>query len=203
MSDERQKLLSILEMLELKEVPRMGWVVRGVRDGESVADQSYGVTLLTLLLGPREGIDVGRALKIAVVHDLAESVMGDIPTPAAKMMGEQAKEAAEAEILSRLVDGHEAKNEIEKLWREFRDRTTPEGRFVRAVDKLEMFIQAFQYEREGNQRLWRFWTWEDNLKDLGFPEVEKMFEELVKLRDENMSQQRSTLEMDQGIDSDG
>jgi putative hydrolase of HD superfamily len=202
MSPERRKILTILEMMELKEVPRMGWVVRGVRDGESVADHSFGVALLTLLLGPEEGIDVGKALKIAVVHDLAESVLGDIPTPAAKLMGEAGKEVAEEGILSRLLQGHETKSEIEALWKEFRDRSTPEGRFVRAVDKLEMFLQAFQYEREGNRRLWRFWTWEDNLRDLGFPVVEKAFEELLKLREEDNNQQRSPLEMDQGIDSD-
>jgi putative hydrolase of HD superfamily len=189
-------------MLELKEVPRMGWVVRGVRDGESVADHTFGVALLTLLLGPSEGIDVGKALKIAVVHDLAESVLGDIPTPAAKMMGNDEKEVAEEKILTKLLADYGSRSEIEELWKEFRDRTTPEGRFIRAVDKLEMFIQAFQYEREGNQRLWRFWIWEDNLKDLGFPEVQGMFEELAAFREEVLTKQRRALEMDQGIDSD-
>jgi putative hydrolase of HD superfamily len=202
MNQRRKKLLTILEMMELKEVPRMGWVVRGVRDGESVADHTFGVALLTLLLGPSEGVDVGRALRIAVVHDIAESVLGDIPTPAAKLMGETGKELAEEAILSKLLNGHDTRAEIEELWKEFRDRTTREGRFVRAVDKLEMFIQAFQYEREGNRRLWRFWTWDDNLKDLGFPEVEKIFEELLKLREQDPHEQRSPLEIDQGTDSD-
>ncbi len=60
----------------LKDTPRNGWIRREVENPESVADHSYGLCLLTLILCPPE-LDRLKCLEFAVVHDLAESVTGD------------------------------------------------------------------------------------------------------------------------------
>jgi putative hydrolase of HD superfamily len=70
------------------------------------------------------------------------------------------------------------------LWKEFADRSSLEGRLVRAVDKLEMFTQAYQYEREGNRMLEKFWGYEDNTKDFDFEEIQGLYEELLRMRAE-------------------
>ena len=177
----------ILEANELKSIPRMGWRVRGIRDGESVAEHSYAVALICLLLADRLDLEVdrGKLLEIALLHDLPEHMLGDIHAPATRVLGEDVKEAAEARVLQRLFDGLAKRDEYVSLWREFAERSSIEGRIVRAVDKLEMFTQAYQYECEGNRMLEDFWGWEDNLRDFEFDEIKKLYDELLRLREKD------------------
>ncbi|HMV69905.1 MAG TPA: HD domain-containing protein, partial [Myxococcota bacterium] len=70
-------LEALVACLDLKALPRAGWVRRGVEAPESVAAHSWGVAWLVLALAPPE-IDRGRALTYAVLHDLAEVRTGDI-----------------------------------------------------------------------------------------------------------------------------
>lgn len=37
---------------------------------------------------------------------------------------------------------------IQALWEEYEAQATPESRLVRDLDKLEMVVQAFEYERD-------------------------------------------------------
>jgi len=180
------RLLSvILEANELKTIPRMGWRVRGVTSGESVAEHSFAVALICMLMADRieEPVDREKLLMIALLHDLPEHMLGDIHAPAAKILGEEAKEEAELRILERLFDGIEEGPRYVKLWKEFAERSSVEGRLVRAVDKLEMFTQAYQYESAGNRMLDDFWGWEGNMKDFSFDEVRRLYDELTRLRE--------------------
>ena len=174
----------ILECNELKAIPRMGWRVRGVRDGESVAEHSYAVALIAMLVADRLDIDIDREklLKIALVHDLPEHMLGDIHAPATRLLGEDVKEAAELRIIERLFTGLEDGSEYVDLWKEFADRSSVEGKLVRAIDKLEMFTQAYQYECAGNRMLDDFWGWEGNMRDFGFSEIRELYDELMGLR---------------------
>ena len=68
----------------LKSEVRTGWSIEGVPHPESVADHTWGMTLLLLHAFDRtaehgeEGIDRERTLRIAIVHDLQEAVTGDL-----------------------------------------------------------------------------------------------------------------------------
>jgi len=189
MNDVRKLLEVVLECNQLKSIPRMGWAVRGVRNGESVAEHSYAVALLCMLLADRIGIavDSGKVLRIAILHDLPEYVTGDIHAPATKVLGEDVKEAAEERVLERLFARIEGGgDEYVALWREFVDRSSVEGRLVRAADKLEMFTQAYQYELEGNRRIEDFWGYEDNTRDFDIKEIRDLYEELRALRRETL-----------------
>ncbi|MFH1689510.1 MAG: HD family hydrolase [Candidatus Eisenbacteria bacterium] len=177
----------ILECNELKAIPRMGWRVRGVRDGESVAEHSYAVALIAMLLADRLDIDLDREklLKIALIHDLPEHMLGDIHAPATRLLGEDVKEAAELRILERLFTGIASGVEYVGLWKEFAERSSVEGKLVRAIDKLEMFTQAYQYECAGNRMLDDFWGWDGNMRDFGFDEIQELYDELMGLRTRN------------------
>jgi putative hydrolase of HD superfamily len=174
----------ILECNELKAIPRMGWRVRGVRDGESVAEHSYAVALIAMLLADRLDIDVDREklLKIALIHDLPEHMLGDIHAPATRLLGEDVKEAAELRIMERLFTGLQDGEDYVQLWKEFAERSSVEGRLVRAIDKLEMFTQAYQYECAGNRMLDDFWGWEGNMRDFEFEGIQELYDELMELR---------------------
>lgn len=114
----------------------------GVEGPESVADHSRGLAWLVLALCP-PSLERGRALAIAVVHDLAEARTGDITphdgVPAAR------KATAEREALADLVAPLPGAAELRALREEYATRSTPEGRFVKACDKLEMALQAARY----------------------------------------------------------
>src|SRR5437868_14974074 len=84
-----QSLVRFLEQVsKLKTTPRAGWQRCGVEPCESVADHTFGVALLALLLPdaehsgeparPRAGLDREHCIALALVHDLAESIVGDI-----------------------------------------------------------------------------------------------------------------------------
>lgn len=137
MSPLRERLI---ELLALKDLPRAGWVRAGVQQPESVAGHSWGVALLVTTLCPPE-LDRGRALAIAVLHDLAEVRVGDI-TPH-DGVPEAEKHAMEAAAMRALLAPLPAAPELLALWAEYGD--SPEGRFVKACDKLDMALQAARY----------------------------------------------------------
>ncbi len=49
-------------------------------------------------------------------------------------------------------------NEYIQLWEEFESGTSPEARFIKQVDKLEMVLQASIYERQGWDNLDEFFN---------------------------------------------
>lgn len=152
----------------LKRLPRTGWLLAGVAQPESVADHSWATALLAISLaeqinrdpvasGLSGPLDVGRVALIAVVHDLAESVITDLPRRATQLLGKDVKHQAEAVALGTLASDL-PESEIVALWQEYGELSTPEGRLVYDADKLEMVHQAFVYERAGNQNLGEFWS---------------------------------------------
>lgn len=152
----------------LKRLPRMGWLLNGVIPCESVADHTAGVALLTLVLAGTinadwrsEGLDaplnVGRAVTLAVLHDLAESIVTDLPKRSAELLGSKAKHSAEAAVIDSLLANLPSGHDYAILWSEYGARATPEARLVADADKLEMVHQALQYERAGHRTLDEFW----------------------------------------------
>lgn len=144
-SDSRILAARLTEALALKSLPRAGWVRAGVSSPESVAAHSWGVAWLVLVLCP-SGLDRGRALAMAVIHDLAEARTGDI-TPHDGIDAD-VKHDLELEALESLLGKLPGAGELRGLWLEFEERRTPEGRFVRACDKLDMALQARRYAAE-------------------------------------------------------
>jgi putative hydrolase of HD superfamily len=131
----------LCEAYRLKRLPRAGWLRVGVEAPESVAAHSWGVAYLVLLLCPPD-VDRGRALALAVLHDVGEARVGDI-TPHDGVDRAEKRRAEEAALVS-LVDPA-----LVALWREYEDGSSPEGRFVKACDKLDMALQAQLYATEG------------------------------------------------------
>lgn len=154
-------LALLLRANQLKRVPRSGWVMRGLVGAESVSDHSFGAAFIALILAQmtEEPVDVDKVLTIALVHDLPEAVLGDIPSPAASAFMPEAKRAAEAEIITVLLGELPQLAQWQDWWREFEERTSVEGRLVRDADRLDMLIQAHVYEQTtGNRWLEEFWA---------------------------------------------
>ncbi|NJE29665.1 HD family hydrolase [Thermococcus sp. 18S1] len=177
-----------IEAGNLKKLPRTGWLLRGVSNPESIADHSYRVALITLFLADElkargVEIDVERALKIAVLHDLAEARVTDIPLTAQYYLD---KGKAEKKAAMELFIKAPNPKEYFRLWREYEEGLSLEGRLVKFADKLEMLVQALEYEKAGFRDLGEFWGALDSLRESEFYEhFRELVEELAGLRKQN------------------
>ncbi|CAI1493151.1 5'-deoxynucleotidase [Thermococcus nautili] len=168
----------LIELGNLKRLPRTGWLLRGVPNPESVAEHSYRVALITLFLADElkaKGveIDVEKALKIALLHDVGEARITDIPKTAQYYLD---KGKAEKKAVMELLLSSPEPKEYFKLWREYEEETSPEGKLVKFADRLEMLIQAYEYEKAGFRNLDEFWGTVEKLRE---SEFYSYFRELV------------------------
>lgn len=145
-------------IVSLKMLPRTGWLQRGISAAESVAEHSFGVATLALVFTAADDtFDRERLLALALVHDLAEALLGDLPFSARRLVGESVKRDAERRAIAELCDALPGGDHLELLWEEYAAGTTREARFVKALDRVETLVQALVYERAGNHSLGEFW----------------------------------------------
>lgn len=161
---ESAKIISFLtELMRLKAVPRMGWLLRGVRDVESVADHSFGVAFTAMLLSDlaqRQGLEpnVEKILRMALLHDLTEARTGDLPNTVKRYFDKGALHAADERAADEMLSALGAiGEEYLLLWQEYEQRESLEARIVKAADKLDLLLQAREYEKGGAQNLHEFW----------------------------------------------
>jgi len=135
---------------KLKTTPRTGWVRRGVAKWESVADHSWRVSALSLLLVGREDIDVDRCIPMALVHDVAECITGDIaPGDDISKQEKQHLEMEAVGCIAAVLRGASSSSAqfLLDCFHEYEIRESNESRAVKDLDLLEMIIQADEYER--------------------------------------------------------
>jgi len=180
----------IAELMRLKSVPRIGWLLRGVRDVESVAAHSFGVAVIAMLLADRaraRGLEVNveRLLRMALLHDLTESRTGDLPSTIKRYFDKAAIKAADEsiarEIFNELGDWSDSYLE---LWFDYEHRVSIESRLVKAADKLDLLMQSREYEKGGARSLQEFWdTADSDFAGLGVDDlISDLIEELKKSR---------------------
>jgi len=141
---------------KLKRVKRQGWLDAGVKDAESVADHSFRTAFIVAFFSYEQkahgkkgkgggGLDVLKAVRMALIHDLAEAEVGDITPHSGVSRAKKAK--LEEAAIRRLGDGR-----ILALWKEYEEGETPEAILVRQADVLERVVQAGEYVAAGNPR---------------------------------------------------
>ncbi len=139
-------------LYRLKDEERAGWRLRGVFGAESVADHSWATALLCLLMAPSAGLDVARAVSIALVHDIAEAVTGDRPariTDDGRPADEEAKRMEEEQAMERLFPmGSDVSARIHALWQDYERKESLEALFARDMNLIDMCLQALIYESE-------------------------------------------------------
>lgn len=159
---------------KLKEIKRKGWLLRGLDNVESVADHSYGVCFLTMILADKLKLNTEKCLKLALVHDLVETISTDI-TPHDNITQKE-KNKLEKKAIQKISKECDAEFLIE-LFDEYEENITMESQLVKDVDKLEMAFQAKHYqEKNTNKDLDEFFTYVD--KKIKLKEVRELFDEL-------------------------
>lgn len=172
----------VLELQSLDRLPRAGYVLRGVPEPESVTEHSWHVLFLVWALGRRlPEVDTARAVEIALVHDLAELRIGDLPRTSGRYFPEGAKAAAEAAAMEEILAPLPAR--ARELYAEYQAAETPEARLVKACDKLQLMVKVAAYERWGAAGLAEFWDNPENFPDGGFAPVRELFDELRRRRE--------------------
>ena len=129
---QAEKLKTTMRFLESKDIVQ-----------ESSAAHSWRLSLMTFVIASelKLSLNTEKALKIAIVHDLAESITGDIdyllitngkvPKEEKKKLEENAMQQIKNSLPKKIG------NEIYNLWKEFETQSSNEGKFVKALDKLE------------------------------------------------------------------
>lgn len=129
-------------------------------DVESVADHTFSTCALSMMLADLEEkggvrLDVEKVLRMALLHDLAESLTFDISRAYLEYMGKRGR-AIKREV-ERSAWDHIAKGVTDpKLARKYRSLhseydtgTTKESKIVHAADSLDMLLQILEYRRRG------------------------------------------------------
>jgi len=141
-------LSGILEFLRaaeaLKTSHRSGWTSAGQQ--ESVAEHTWRLCLMALVVHPYVAdLDLGRLIRMCVVHDLGEAIGGDVPAPDQLRLpaGKAADERRDLlTLLTPLPDRQ--RDDIVALWDEYEAAATPEARLAKGLDKLETILQHTQ-----------------------------------------------------------
>lgn len=144
-----KKILKVFLTLQwAKELPRQGFIALGFKrnEADSVAAHSWTTAVLTYLLATEmvkngQKINVDKAVKMALFHDMAETIVGDVGT-FVKGMAKGAFAPIEEEGLKSLVADLPGKLEIIELVNEYMGRKSLEARLVKVADNLDALAQV-------------------------------------------------------------
>ncbi|KAL8106004.1 uncharacterized protein LOC141677879 [Apium graveolens] len=133
----------------LKTTKRKGWINHGIKGPESIADHMYRMALMALIAGDNSGVNRERCIKLALVHDIAEAIVGDItPSDGVPKVEKSRMEQAALNEMCKVLGGGMRADEIQELWAEYENNSSIEANLVKDFDKVEMILQALEYETE-------------------------------------------------------
>jgi len=181
MASNSPDILSFLRLVSgVKKLERTGWVNHGVAKPESVADHMYRAAMIAMIVQDKS-IDRDRLIRMALAHDLCESLAGDI-TPCQKIPHEEKfrlEDAAMKHVKAALGDNPAGK-ELYQLWLEYEQQETPEAKLMKDIDKFEMVAQALEYEQDQSMTLQTFFDSTEG--KFQHPEIARWAAEVFKAR---------------------
>ena len=138
--------------VNLKNISRQGWIDKlSLKHPESVADHSYSMAIMGMIISDLENYNSEKILKMILLHDLAESKIGDYtPNQISKENKIKIENNAYDEMISTLPES--IKSQYAQIWKEYQKQESPESKIVRQIDKLEMALQAKMYQNEGSPK---------------------------------------------------
>jgi putative hydrolase of HD superfamily len=137
-----QQIRFLIEADKLKEIFRQTLCTQSRRP-ENDAEHSWHLCLLAIVLAEHAnvpGLDLGRVLRMLILHDLVEIDAGDTYAyDVARMAGQHAREAIAADRIFGLLPADQAAD-FRAAWDEFEERQTPEAKFAAAVDRFQPML---------------------------------------------------------------
>ena len=162
----------------MKTIPRQGWVDKAnISSPESVADHVFSMSVIAMVFGDLLKLDTQKLLKMTLLHDLSESITGDLtPEKISKSEKITLENKTMGDILSQLPNDLQKNYSI--LWNEFVENSSLESKLLHEIDKLEMALQATIYSNSFNDKPFNVFleTAELSIKN---PELKKIFNSLL------------------------
>eukprot|EP01018_Ginkgo_biloba_P014693 Gb_27426 [translate_table: standard] len=138
----------------LKTTKRTGWIQRGIKGPESIADHMYRMAAMALIVVDIPGLNRDRCVKMAIVHDIAEAIVGDItPSDGVPKEEKSRRERKALDEMCKMLGGGLRAEEINELWNEYENNSSLEAKLVKDFDKVEMILQALEYENDQGKDL--------------------------------------------------
>jgi len=168
------ELKFLLEIGKLKTMSRTGWILRNVKNPETIAEHSFSLAMASWVLSQRRILDLEKMLKMSLVYEICELLAGDV-TPYDELLPSNKKKKIlkrwprfsrkekakiflkdyrrEKKALEKITSGlsPNLKKEIIDLWDECKGRKTLEGKFVNQAYWLVTYLQALQYFKENKK----------------------------------------------------
>lgn len=171
------------ELSKMRKIPRRGWVLIGMKNPASIMDHSFRMAVMTWILGRGKKINLERAIKMALIHDLCEVYAGDITPYDYNSLPKNKKEwpklfdswprFSKSKKIKNFLKKHKKeeaglkkitselpvalKKEMMGLWHDYEKGSTKEARFVRQINRLETLLQAVEYSEETKKRPYHSW----------------------------------------------
>jgi len=143
-------LTNLSKVMNLKYVSRTGWMLRGVPNAlaETVASHTFEVSLIALIIAEEVSnscgkVDVEKILKMSLIHDIPEAVMGDVVKWVKSRLGKDI-ESLELEALSEL-----GLSKYAPLITELNKGESLEALIVKLADYTSTTLQSLKYFKAG------------------------------------------------------
>jgi putative hydrolase of HD superfamily len=148
------------------------------------------MTLGDALIDAGEELNMEKLLRMAILHEICEVRTGDIPYPAVRYLGRDVKKNAEKMAVRDMVASlGNWGSHYGEVFESFENGEGLEAEVVRAADKLEMLLQAFEYELCGHGGLQDFWDNEDTFADIEINEfLTLLLAQLRKVREKKLEE---------------
>ncbi len=164
---------------ELKRIYRSGWLRHKIPEPETVADHTFRVAFMAMILGDMMDADSLKLLRMALIHDLAEVMAGDI-TPHDGISREEKQRREEEGLRELLGDIPNCSSYID-LWREYEEQESKEAKILKNIDKLEMALTAMEYQKMSPEKdLSEFIIEAEKIIDI--PEIRSILDEVKILK---------------------
>ncbi|KAJ5172748.1 HD domain-containing protein [Penicillium capsulatum] len=171
----------------LKTTKREGWRRFDI-NGESISDHMYRMSIMTMFPPPELApkINIAHCTKMALIHDMAESLVGDI-TPADTHITKPEKARREAavmdyiteDLLGKVPGASMSAQQMKEVFEEYEENKTLDAQYVHDIDKLELLLQMVEYERSHKVDLSDF---EGVVSRVQLPEMKVWAENVMKER---------------------
>jgi len=165
----------LLEVGKLKGKKRRGWLIHKIKEAETTAEHIFHLAFLIWVLGKNKKINLEKAIKMALIHDICEVYSRDFtsydavalkekgrvtlqeilkikpkpgrPTIIQRKKLEKLKQKLEIKAMQKLLSKLPLvlKEEIMGLWLDYEKGLTKEGRFVKQADKVINLLQGLEY----------------------------------------------------------
>lgn len=177
--EDFKKILNFINLAENLKIEKRNTRV-STGEHESVAAHSWRVALLVMILGENldQEINLEKALKMALIHDISEAIVGDLNyaeyEKSAKLVKTRSENEKEAIIKIKQMLPENLGDEISDLWNEFENSQSLEAKFVQAIDKIEAQIQDNEMDLKywteyeilsSAKRLCKYCNYDTNLKN--------------------------------------